>query len=86
MNLAGFLSVTGITYYADSNGMMPENMPPDLIKTFQMLFFGGTMIAWIVAGVISVFFLFIKSNLRFLFLALPVLVPVAYASYILSIF
>lgn len=79
------MSISGVAYFAIRTDMVPD-LPPELMEQFRLYFFGGTMIAWIISGVFSVLFLFIKSGLRFLFLLMPAAIPIMYALYVLNFF
>ena len=85
VNFLGFLTVGGAITYALHNTQITD-LPEDLKNQAWMYLSSGTMIVWIVAGVLSIFYLFLKNSFKFVFLLLPVIAPIAYAAYILSIF
>lgn len=85
INLLGFFTFSVIFFYADGAGLIPE-MPEEMIGSFQMIFMGGTMIAWLAGALLSVPYLIIKSGWRLVFYFMPVVLPFLYGMGVLMFY
>ncbi|MBL4804127.1 MAG: hypothetical protein JKY71_04615 [Alphaproteobacteria bacterium] len=84
-NLLGFSS-TAISYnFAYLSGLIdtafPETIGEDVLYND---FFLGTIITWAVCAVFSLGFFFAKGKERYLFLCVPVIVPMIYGFNVLN--
>ncbi|MCB9963510.1 MAG: hypothetical protein H6857_01025 [Rhodospirillales bacterium] len=88
VNGIGFFSTAIVWYYAVHNNMVPNanNLSPEKMTEFPRLFFGGTLGVWIVSGLFSVLFFFIRKGFGAIFLLLPLIAPFVYAMVILNMF
>lgn len=85
-NVLGFFTVSLVLYGSTALGLNPENIPENLLAKFQTLYLGGTMWAWIAGMVLSLGYFFTNKTLRILWLWMPILLPVVYASGVLAFF
>mgnify|MGYP001026888215 CR=1 FL=1 len=85
VNAIGFLSAGAMIVYALHNTNITR-LPPELRTEVWPYLESGTMLVWILGGVLSIAYLFIKNNARLLFLFLPIVLPLIYTLYILNLF
>jgi hypothetical protein len=86
INAIGFFTISGLFVAAHLMDIVPTDLPEQYQARFSNFFFGGTMWAWIICALLSLFYFEVKSNLKFLFLCLPVLGPALYGTAVLFYF
>lgn len=84
VNMIGFLSPS-ICYYAGVlSGMVVLGNPLFDPQSFRTWFFAGVMMTWLVCGVFSLAFFFIRGQERWFFALAPAIVPIVYGLSVLA--
>ncbi|MCB9978671.1 MAG: hypothetical protein H6862_03580 [Rhodospirillales bacterium] len=86
-NVLGHFMVSLVLHGSTALGLItPRDIPENLLAKFEILYLGGTMWAWIAGMVLSLGYFFTNKTLRILWLWMPVLLPLLYASGVLAFF
>jgi hypothetical protein len=78
VNTIGFSAVPFCYILGVRSGALDISDPNFDVAVFQTRFLHSTYLTWTVCAVFSLAFFFLKGKEKYLFLALPVIVPMAY--------